>query len=46
MWMPMKPCERVDLDFVEEILAWEAFSHMAFRFNETSAGSIAALAGR
>lgn len=28
----------------EEFLAWEPFSHMAFRFNEASTGSIAAFA--
>ena len=28
----------------EEFLAWEPFSHMAFRFNEASSGSIAAFA--
>jgi hypothetical protein len=28
----------------EEFLAWEPFTHMAFRFNEASSGSIAALA--
>ena len=28
----------------EEYLAWEPFSHMAFRFNEASSGSIAAFA--
>jgi carbon monoxide dehydrogenase subunit G len=28
----------------EEYLAWDPFSHMAFRFNEASTGSIAAFA--
>ncbi|UUO04094.1 SRPBCC family protein [Mycolicibacterium novocastrense] len=28
----------------EEFLAWEPYSHMAFRFNEASTGSIAAFA--
>ncbi|HET6734354.1 MAG TPA: SRPBCC family protein [Mycobacterium sp.] len=28
----------------EEFLAWEPFTHMAFRFNEASTGSIAAFA--
>ncbi|WP_396905984.1 SRPBCC family protein [Mycolicibacterium phlei] len=28
----------------EEFLAWEPYSHMAFRFNEASSGSIAAFA--
>lgn len=28
----------------EEFLAWEPFSHMAFRFNEANTGSIAAFA--
>lgn len=28
----------------EEFLAWEPFSHMAFRFNEASSGSIGAFA--
>ncbi len=28
----------------EEFLAWEPYSHMAFRFNEASTGTIAAFA--
>jgi hypothetical protein len=34
------PCERVDLDF----LTWEPFTRMAFRFNESTTGAIAAFA--
>ena len=29
---------------MKSILAWDPFSHMAFRFNEASTGSIAAFA--
>ena len=40
----MQSCERVGIIGDEEFLAWEPHSHMAFRFNEASTGSIAAFA--
>ena len=54
MCMVMQSCERVGTTRTvdmrggivgdEEFLAWEPHSHMAFRFNEASTGSIAAFA--